>query len=126
MLNIEGAFRFVTIALMIGLVTSALFHVVLYISDSEVYRRWVTVQIVIQLAGAISLFFVLRYSTYALATFVVLSIPFMVINWRIINYGNDFEQILGISCFWLVYGSLIFKVRRNFIGNWHSKSGSGA
>ena len=110
----EKEFKIVTTIILSILLVSAFFHFFLYMSDSEEYRRWVTIQIALQITGAGSLYFVRRFNFLALMIFVVLSVPFLYINAVYVNYGDNVLQAVFIVLFWLIYGSLIFKVRNNF------------
>jgi len=110
----ENIFKTITRLIIIGLLISGLLHIVLYSSDSPEYRQWVTVQIAIQIMGASALYYVLRYNTFALLTFSILSISFAVINALYINYNNYIWHIAVLVVFWLLYGSVIFNVRNKF------------
>ena len=91
------------------LLISALLHVVLYMSDSEDYRRWVTIQIGIQLFGLICLFFILKRKLAALLLFAVMSVVFTYINAVYINYPHEIESVASLIAFWAVYGYVLFK-----------------
>ena len=111
----EKAFRVSTNILIGCLVLSATLHLVLLVSDSEAYRQWVLIQIAIQLVGIGLLFQIRNYSLVALLLFVALSIPFIFINWKFVNYANDLEHVVGVPLFWITYGIFIFSVRSKFI-----------
>lgn len=110
------AFRISTNVLIGCLLLSAVLHLMLLVSDSEAYRRWVIIQVSIQIVGVFLLFQVRKYSFHALVFFIALSIPFVFINWKFVNYANDLEHLIGIPLFWIVYGYLLFSVRSKFTG----------
>ena len=107
----EKAFRITTNLLIACLLISEALHLILFASDSESYRRWVTIQIAIQIIGAVLLVYVRKYSLSALLLFIALLIPFIFINWKFVNYANDIEHLVGASVFWIAYGFVIFGVR---------------
>jgi len=111
----EKIFKFSTIIILIALLLSSLFHVMLLASDSPEYRYWVMIQITLQLAGAGLLFFVSKFSLLAFGIFSVLSIPFVIINAKYINYGHDELHTVFATLFWFIYGGILFKVRNKFI-----------
>jgi hypothetical protein len=78
-------------------------------SDSEVYRRWVTVQISIQLFSVICLFFILKRKLAALLVFAVASLAFTYINAIYTNYAHEIENVISFIVFWSVYGFVLFK-----------------
>ena len=90
-------------------IVSAVLHVVLYMSDSEEYRRWVTAQISIQLIGAICLFFILKRKLLALLVFALVSVAFTYINAFYTNYSHEIENTVVFVVFWSVYGYLLYK-----------------
>ena len=91
------------------LLVSALLHVALYMSDSADYRRWVTVQISIQLFGVICLFFILKRKLTALLIFAVASVVFTYINAVYTNYAHEIANVVSFIVFWSVYGYVLFK-----------------
>ena len=91
------------------LLISALLHVVLYMSDSADYRRWVTVQISVQLFGAVCLFFILKRKLAALLIFAVASVVFTYINAVYTNYAHEIENVVSFIVFWAVYGYVLLK-----------------
>lgn len=91
------------------LLISALLHVVLFSSDSEQYRNWVTIQIVLQLFGVALLAFVIKRKLIALITFLVISTPFIYINAVYVNYAHEAQNIVSFIVFWLIYGYFLYK-----------------
>ena len=91
------------------LLISVLLHVVLYASDSEDYRRWVTIQIALQIMGLVLLFFVIRRSLIALILFVIISVPFIYINAMYVNYANEIANMVSFLIFWSIYGYILIK-----------------
>ncbi|MEJ1464576.1 MAG: hypothetical protein RPU15_15100 [Candidatus Sedimenticola sp. (ex Thyasira tokunagai)] len=108
-MNMDIALNRITKLIIVCLLISALLHVILYTSDSEDYRRWVTVQISLQLFGAICLFFTLKRKLAALVTFAVASVVFTYINAVYTNYAHEIENIVYFIVFWGVYGYVLFK-----------------
>ena len=105
----DKGFKYLTVGIVACLLLSVLLHILLYTSDSEAYRNWVTVQIGLQLIGVVSLVFVLRHSLSALITFAVITISFTVINTIYVNYGNVLLNIVAFIMFWALYGYFISK-----------------
>lgn len=110
----EKVFRIATRILIVCLVISAFLHIFLYASDSDSYRRLVTVQILLQFVGVGLLWYVQRYSLIALSAFTVLSLPFLYISAFHTNYGHLITHLISILLFWVIYGSLIYRVRNRF------------
>ena len=88
---------------------SALLHMLLYMSDSEVYRRWVTIQIGIQLIGVICLYFILKRRLAALVTLAFASLVFTYINAVYTNPGHATENVFLFVVFWSAYGFVLSK-----------------
>ena len=61
------------------------------------------------------LFKIRNHSLAALMFFEALSVPFTFIDWKFINYANDFEHMIGVPLFWITYGFFIFSVRSKFV-----------
>lgn len=110
----ERIFNIFTNTIIICLVISALLHLLLYASDSTEYKLWVTLQITIQLAGIASLLFVKKHILKSLIVFSILSVIFALINAIYINYGNIEIHATLFILFWVVYGSLAYRVKGNF------------
>lgn len=108
-MNMDITLNRITKIIIVCLLISALLHMVLYMSDSEAYRRWVTVQISIQLFGVICLFFILKRKLSALLIFAVLSVAFTYINAVYTNYVHEIENIVSFIVFWGAYGYVLFK-----------------
>lgn len=104
-----------TAVLIVCIICSAVLHLVLFISDSDTYRQWVTIQIVLQIIAATSLWYVRQFKLLALALFVILTIPFIYINVIYINYGNIDIHMIFVPLFFITYGSLIFNIRKKFL-----------
>lgn len=72
------------------LVVAIPLHTILLASDSEIYRRWVYVQMCIFAMAAISLWVSLKPNWLAACVFGVTTIPATYINAVYLNYGNGF------------------------------------
>jgi hypothetical protein len=105
----DKLFKYITVAIISCLLISALLHVALYASDSEDYRRWVTVQISIQVFSVFSLLFVLKRNITALILFFIASVAFTYINAIYTNYAHEIENIVSFIVFWSAYGYVLFK-----------------
>ncbi|GAA0857617.1 hypothetical protein GCM10009114_24110 [Aliiglaciecola litoralis] len=108
-MDMDVALNRLTKLIITCLVVSTLLHVILYMSDSENYRRWVTVQIGLQLFSVILLFFTLKRKLIALITFFVVSMVFTFVNAVYTNYAHEFENVAFFIIFWCVYGYILFK-----------------
>lgn len=108
-MDMDIALNRITKVIIACLLISALLHVALYMSDSEDYRRWVTVQISIQLFGVICLFFILKRKLAALLIFAVASVVFTYINAVYTNYAHEIENVVSFIVFWGVYGYVLSK-----------------
>ena len=107
-------FQAVTTLFAAALVTSALLHVVLLVSDSGDYRRWVYLQVVLQLVGAWLLWHVRRFKLGALIAFAMLSALGIYINAVYLNYGNGPILWLLPLLFWCLYGGLAVVAWKQF------------
>lgn len=73
----------------IGVFVAAIpLHTVLLASDSEIYRRWVYVQMCLLAMAAISLWVSLKPNWFAACVFGLITIPATYINAVYLNYGN--------------------------------------
>ncbi|MDH5232338.1 MAG: hypothetical protein OEY38_19925 [Gammaproteobacteria bacterium] len=108
-MKMDIALNRMTKVIMACLLVSALLHVILYMSDNEDYRRWVTVQISIQLFAVICLFYTLKRKLSALITFAIASMAFTYINAVYTNSAHELENVVSLILFWGVYGYMLFK-----------------
>ena len=109
-------FRAATYLLAVALVISALLHLALLASDSAEYRRWVGVQIAIQLVAAGLLVWQVRAfklgALFVVATLLLLGIYINAIH---LNYGNG--PVLWLAPLIILggYGYLASVARRQFL-----------
>ena len=108
-------FQAVTTLLAVALVISALLHVVLLASDSADYRRWVYLQMALQLVGTWLLWYVRKFKLGALIAFAVLSAFGIYINAAHLNYGNGPILWVAPLLFWCLYGSLAVFARKRLV-----------
>ncbi len=110
----EKTFRAISILLAIGLLLSAAAHAVLLSSDSREYRRWVMIQMLLQLLAAGFVLMARRFKPAALVGLVAVAVPFLYINAVFVNYGSVGIQlataILGIAA----YSALALSVGHRF------------
>lgn len=111
----KNIFLISTNILIAGIITSSIFHVILLSSDSEIYRQWVSIQILLQITAAISLWYVRQFRFPAFVLFVLISVAFVYINAVHTNYRNDGTHVILVSLFWIIYGTIVFKIRSNFL-----------
>ena len=107
-------FRAMTTLLMVALLLSAFLHIVLLMSDSPEYRRWVYVQISLQVIGAWLLWQAHKFRLLALIGFLAVSLPLVYINATHINYGRGaslWQVPLILLC---LYAALAFYARQGF------------
>ncbi len=108
-------FRVVTLLLLSTAVVSGFLHsVLLLLSDSETYARWVVIQISIQTIGAFLLWRISKYGRWALLAFGPLSFVFAYINARYVNYGELGLHAKVFVFSWVVYGLLLKSVWPRF------------
>jgi hypothetical protein len=88
-------FRTVTTVLLIGLLLSAVAHIMLLMSDSPDYRQWVYVQMALHVLAAGLLWYVRHSNLYALAGFALVALSGVYINAVHLNYGSG-------SAIWLL------------------------
>lgn len=81
-------FRVATVALSLSLAVAAALHVVLLASDSEVYRRWVYLQMALLLTCSGLLLASRGSRTAFLASAVAVAAPAIFINHTYLNYGG--------------------------------------
>ena len=110
----EKIFRLVTTVAFVCVLVSAFLHVFLLASDSPAYRRWVLIQITIQLIAAVFLWLVRNYNPIALALLFVSSVLFTYINAVYTNYGSTMLQVLVVTICWAIYGYLVMGVKDKF------------
>ncbi|MGN6656878.1 MAG: hypothetical protein ACTHJ9_16240 [Rhodanobacter sp.] len=108
-------FRAITTLLAVTLVISAPLHLILLSSDSTDYRRWVYLQMALQLVGAGLLWHVRKFKLRALLAFFVLSAFGIYINAAHLNYGNGPILWVAPLLFWCLYGSLAVVARKQFV-----------
>ncbi len=118
-------FKTITNIIIFCLVLSTVFHVVLFASDSEVYKQWVTVQIILQIAAVVSLLYVRKFKLIALIFFVVLATTFTYINATYTNYGHLAQHFVLVPIFWVCYLGLVYGLRKKFLKK-ESEVGSNA
>ena len=108
-------FRAITTLIAVALVISALLHVTLLASDSTDYRRWVYLQMALQLVGVGLLWHVRKFKLGALVGFAVISALGIYINAVHLNYGNGPILWVAPLLFWCLYGSLAVVARKQFV-----------
>lgn len=107
-------FRVVTTLLIIGLVVSAALHLVLLMSDSAEYRRWVYIQIALHSLCVWVLWYVRRFNPFALAALVLLGALGVYINGEYLNYGNGAVLWILPLIFFTAYLTIAFVAKSAF------------
>ena len=100
--------------LAIGLVLSAAAHVVLLSSDSPEYRRWVMIQMLLQLLAAAFVLMARRFKPAALVGLIAVAMPFLYINAVFVNYGSVGIQLVTATVGIAAYSALAFSVGHRF------------
>ena len=116
-MQMQLLFKRITSIIITCLVLSLVLHVGLYTSDSDAYRQWVTIQIVLQTAAIIALVYVRKFNFVSLIVFIILAIPFTYINAIYTNYGHLIQHLILVPIFWVGFLGMIFSVRKCFIEN---------
>ena len=110
----ETAFKLFNYVVLSCLGVSAILHLALLISDSESYRAWVYAQVGLHFVGMFMLFLAARFYTFALSSFLLISILFTYINAKHLNYGNSEANVIALFTFWFIYGVLAWLTRASF------------
>ncbi|MCP5146250.1 MAG: hypothetical protein H6978_15685 [Gammaproteobacteria bacterium] len=93
---------------------SAVLHLALFMSDSETYCAWVYLQIGLHFVGMLLFFYAARFKKAALFSLFALSVVFISINAKYLNYGHIQENVIAFAIFWGIYGCLAWLTRSAF------------
>jgi hypothetical protein len=107
----EKIFRGFLKGLIVVIALSTILHVILLASDSPDYRKWVYVQMGLQVSGIISLVALYRFRWVPLLLFLPLSAVFFYVNAAHTNYGNLSLHLIGVPLFWALFCYLFLKAR---------------
>jgi hypothetical protein len=110
------AFRVATIALSLLLALAAALHVVLLASDSEVYRRWVYLQMALLFTCSALLMASRGSRVVLLVSAVAVAAPAIFINHTYLNYG-------GSAVVWVFPAFVALAVGGVAIYQWHGRGG---
>ena len=105
-----GIFKALTVVLCAALVAVSMLHLVLLLSDSADYRRWVYIQMALLLCGAWLLWHISRLRPAALAAFEALTVPVIYVNATHINYGHALSRWLIPLVLTCIYCAIAYGV----------------
>ena len=101
----------VTKSVMGCLIVALLLNLLLYASDSEQYRLWVTAQMLFGLLCIYCLLGILRRKVIAVFCLGLFSVLYTYISAIYTNYSHEAGHVHGFISFWLAYGIFL-------IGGW--------